>query len=238
MGGNNAAPGQFKYQVSIQHGSRHGELYGQHICGGCLISEFHVVTAAHCVPEDKNTWRSMRVITGALWSINNDGESHEIKCISTHPNYTGDINTGLKHDIALITLVTPASTNNVQAPIRLASRDYATGQYRGIISGWGKTTMDSDMSPMLQWVQTNVLSQSECLQTYHPNTIPQQICTLEKAGTGACTGDSGGPLVVNGELCGVVSWTVPCAKGSPDVFTNLFYYRDFMIDSVNKCAHM
>lgn len=48
-------------------------------------------------------------------------------------------------------------------------------------------------------------------------------------------GDSGGPLVVNGELCGVVSWVVPCAMGKPDVFTNVYYYLDFIKESQQMC---
>lgn len=70
--------------------------------------------------------------------------------------------------------------NDSQAPIRLARRDYGTGGYHGRISGWGKTTMDSGASPILKWVDTKVLSRSECSQTYHLNMIPQQICTMEK----------------------------------------------------------
>lgn len=41
-------------------------------------------------------------------------------------------------------------------------------------------------------------------------------------------GDSGGPLVANGELIGIVSWGKPCAVGKPDVFTRVYYYREWI----------
>ncbi|CAK1548148.1 unnamed protein product [Leptosia nina] len=58
----------------------------------------------------------------------------------------------------------------------------------------------------------------------------ENICTISKKGQGACVGDSGGPLVAKEtkKLIGVVSWGVPCAYGSPDVYTNVYAYRDWI----------
>lgn len=39
----------------------------------------------------------------------------------------------------------------------------------------------------------------------------------------------GGPLVANGQLIGVVSWGIPCALGSPDVFSRISSYRSWMM---------
>ena len=47
-------------------------------------------------------------------------------------------------------------------------------------------------------------------------------------------GDSGGPLVVNGRLIGAVSWGIPCAKGSPDVFARLSEHVDFITQAINS----
>lgn len=44
IGGENARPGQFPYQVSLQCGNRH-------ICGGSILNEKYILTAAHCVDK-------------------------------------------------------------------------------------------------------------------------------------------------------------------------------------------
>ncbi|XP_032671110.1 uncharacterized protein LOC116844093 [Odontomachus brunneus] len=234
VGGNNAGSGQFVYQVSLQ-------VYSFHVCGGSLISNRHVLTAAHCV-EDENEYEYMTVVTGTIrWGSN--GERHKIKCIRLHPSYTGRREDGWKDDIAVITLETPITENSLQRPIALASKDYGDGNYRGLVSGWGKTSVDSDPSPILKWIIVNVLSQADCLaahkRTPYGNafTNRKHVCTLEKIGKGACQGDSGGPIMVNGELCGVVSWVTPCAKGKADVFTNVYYYLDFIKQSQDMCCN-
>ncbi|XP_032671242.1 chymotrypsin-1-like [Odontomachus brunneus] len=231
IGGNNAIDGQFKHQVSLEI-----EFYGEvfHMCGGSIITPLHILTAAHCV-ENEDDNKSMKVVTGTI-SPALKGERHEIKCIRLHPEYTGQKKDGWKHDIAVITLKKPIQINKYQAPIPLATKDYATGEYRGIISGWGKTSMSSDSSEILKWVEVNVLDKESCLKSHkYTPTNPKHICTLEKIGKGACQGDSGGPLMVNNEVAGVVSWVVPCAMGRSDVFTNVFYYLDFIKECQQMC---
>ncbi|XP_032671102.1 transmembrane protease serine 9-like [Odontomachus brunneus] len=232
VGGDVAKPGQFKYQVSLQ-------LSGQHFCGGCLIDETHVLTAAHCLAGNtvvENLF--VRVLTGAT-NTATGGEKHKVKRIRLHPEYIGKSEYGWVNDIAVITLRTPAKANAFQAPIPLPSKDYATGEYRGLISGWGMTRANSEVSPVLRYVEVNVHSTKRCLEDHkkldglnNPYTTEKQVCTLERHGQGACQGDSGGPLMVNGELCGIVSWVLPCARGVSDVFTHVYRYLDFIKESI------
>lgn len=233
VGGNVATAGQFPYQVSLQ-------VFGIHTCGGSLISVKHVLTAAHCV-ESRIHRMFMKAIIGATSLTEKNGVKHRIKCIRSHPEYTGKMEDGLKNDIAVITLRTPIVVNSLRSPIALASRDYADGVHRGLISGWGKTSAESSSSPVLKWIAVKILSQKHCLNEYKKDdsgdsyTDSKQICALEKVGIGACQGDSGGPLVVNRELVGVVSWSMLCAVGAPDVLINVFYYQDFIKESQNMC---
>lgn len=61
-------------------------------------------------------------------------------------------------------------------------------------------------------------------------SLVQNLCTENQAGKGACKGDSGGGLVdvTKHQLCGVVSWGDPCAKGQPDVYTRVYSYRQWI----------
>ncbi|XP_031780756.1 chymotrypsinogen A-like [Nasonia vitripennis] len=42
VNGTEARPGEFPYQISLQR-------YNAHTCGGAIINENYVLTAAHCV---------------------------------------------------------------------------------------------------------------------------------------------------------------------------------------------
>ncbi|XP_067207574.1 chymotrypsin-2-like [Linepithema humile] len=176
------------------------------------------------------------VVVSGIVTLGVGGEKHDIKCIRIHPDYTGEREGGWKHDIAVITLKKPIETNNVQGPIALATKDHINGGKRGIVSGWGKTRISGSVSEILRWLTVNVLSQERCLHGHkNPRTNENQICTLEKVGKGACQGDSGGPLVIDNEVCGVVSWVLPCALGISDVYTNVYKYRDFVTESQLLC---
>ncbi|XP_020283316.1 chymotrypsin-1-like [Pseudomyrmex gracilis] len=223
IGGDVATPGQFKYQASLQS-------FGEHICGGTIISDRHILTAAHCVVDSFYT-DNMIVATG-ITTLETNGDKYKIKYIAIHPNYTGESESGWKDDIAVITLELPIRISDVQGPIPLASKDHIDGDKRGIVSGWGRTSIGGTSSPILRWLSVNVLSQERCLHGHtNPHTNENQICTLERVGKGACQGDSGGPLVVDGEVVGVVSWVLPCALGVSDVYTSVYKYLDFIKQS-------
>ncbi|XP_011693700.1 PREDICTED: kallikrein-11-like [Wasmannia auropunctata] len=225
VGGNYARPGQFAHQVSLQ------VFGGQQFCGGSIIDSTHILTAAHCVDNPEYT-NDMTVVTGTNMIARGSGNKHEIKCIRIHPGYTGEKADSWKDDVAVITLKEPIVFNNLQKAIRLASRNYTTGASRGIVSGWGRTDVNAPASPVLKYVDVNVLSQQSCLQRRgYPPTRENQICTLDRVGNGACSGDSGGPVIVGDELVGVVSWVTLCALGVPDVHTNVYKYLDFIKQS-------
>lgn len=54
------------------------------------------------------------------------------------------------------------------------------------------------------------------------------LCTDNRMKSGVCHGDLGSPMVANNTLIGIVSWNVECARGYPDVYTNVYQCLDFI----------
>lgn len=94
VGGQAAASGQFPYQVSIQTSSN-GRTGWSHWCGGAILTQRHVVTAAHCVVPKQAYQLS---IWAGTTRLNSGGIRYLTQSWTRHPNYV-ELHTA---DIAII----------------------------------------------------------------------------------------------------------------------------------------
>ncbi|KAM5151670.1 transmembrane protease serine 9-like [Mantella aurantiaca] len=237
MGGQNAQPGQWPWQVSLRNS-------GSHFCGGSLISESWVVSAAHCIRSTVTT--STLTVHLGCYQISNPN-SHEIsvgvKTIIKNPLFT---DVGSLGDVSLIQLKTPVNYTAYILPVCLptASVDFPMGQYCWV-TGWGNIRYGVSLpSPQtLQEAQIPLIDTQTCDSLYHiesgvvssvPIILSDMICGGYKAGeTDSCQGDSGGPLVCSqgGQwfLAGLVSWGEGCGMvNRPGVYTRLTAYQDWI----------
>ncbi|CAK1548132.1 unnamed protein product [Leptosia nina] len=231
IGGENAADGEFPHQVSLR--IRNGNNVWQHFCGGSIISERWVLTAAHCTQPFKQYMNRMRVVAGTN-KLNSGGDQYEFEKITEHEKYNKP---QITYDIAVIKVKKDIKFGEKVGKISLASSD-TPGGVELVTSGWGYTSNDryNRKAPNdLQKLTVKSLSVSECQQDknlgVYKRTNPisdRQICTFKKDGQGICQGDSGGPLVYKGEVVGITSWNIPCGRGRPDVFTRVFSYLDWI----------
>ena len=227
VGGTPAPAGKWPWQVALLQSSIANNFDAQ-FCGGTLVGDIFVVTAAHCVTESNGTQspkNTIRVLTGTQsLAQNTGGVRRAIAVIVRHPQYN---HASSDNDIAVIKLSTPAAGIKVA---RLLSRaqeaSLAAPGDLSFVTGWGNLSSTGSSFPMnLQQVQVPIVARGNCndANSYDGLLTPQMICAgLSAGGKDSCQGDSGGPLIVRDAqgrwqmLAGVVSWGYGCAE--PNLF--------------------
>ncbi|XP_023290785.1 chymotrypsin-2-like [Orussus abietinus] len=210
VGGSTAAIGAYPYQVSLRR-------RGNHFCGGSIIGNRWILTAAHCLaglgPYD------VQVVVGTN-TLLSGGTRYQSSRIIIHPSYDSYL---IRNDIGLIQLSQSISYNTRVQPISLPRSNINQANYPAVVTGWGRLSAQGQLPNYLQQLRTRVLHQQSCLNVNYQVTNAN-ICTFLQAGQGNCNGDSGGPLVAGGVQIGIVSWGFPCARGMPDVYTRVWSY--------------
>jgi hypothetical protein len=207
-GGTNAVISDFPWQVYY--------IAGNYRCGGSIISENWIVTAAHCTKNSTGGAilpSDMSVIAGTNNPYNMlDGKTYYVSEVIVNENYDSQT---LENDIALLKLKGPVNVVNA-APIKLiTAADVAAGATDpGVMSwvtGWGLTHVSPSVFPAkLQKVQLPIVTNAQAATVW--STIPKSdiMAGYLNGNKDACSGDSGGPMVVPvfGEykLAGIVSW--------------------------------
>lgn len=236
VGGTDASEGHWPWQVDIQKN-------GEHVCGGTLISENWVLSAAHCFPSLSDV-SSYTIYAGRLklngWNAHET--SHRISNIMVPFGYTDP---QLGQDIALVMLSSPVVWSEVVQPICLPDSDmqFAEGTLC-TITGWGDIRDGVSLQGVgtLQQVQVPIIGQSACQEMLGGgkfNILHDMICAgYKEGGKDSCQGDSGGPLVClsgsgNWVQAGIVSFGLGCAQpNQPGVYARVSAFTPFIQDNV------
>uniref|UniRef100_A0A3Q2PKG2 chymotrypsin n=1 Tax=Fundulus heteroclitus TaxID=8078 RepID=A0A3Q2PKG2_FUNHE len=223
VNGEKAVPHSWPWQVSLQQST------GFHFCGGSLINENWVVTAAHC-----NVRTYHRVVAGEHDRSSFSNEDVQVlkpAQVFTHPSWNPST---INNDIALIKLATPARLGSNVSPVCLAeSTDNFAPDSTCVTSGWGLTRYNALNTPSkLQQAALPLLSNSDCKQHWGSNISDVMICA-GGAGATSCMGDSGGPLVCEKDnawtLVGIVSWgSSRCSTTTPAVYARVTELRGWV----------
>ncbi|EDS45388.1 trypsin 2 [Culex quinquefasciatus] len=208
------------YQVSLQRNNRHH-------CGGSIIDERWVLTAAHCTENTDAGIYSVRVGSSEHAT---GGQLVPVKAVHNHPDYDREVT---EFDFCLLELGERLEFGHAVQPVDLV-RDEPADESQSLVSGWGDTRSLEESTDILRGVLVPLVNREECAEAYQKLGMPvteSMICAgfAKEGGKDACQGDSGGPLVVDGQLAGVVSWGKGCAEpGYPGIYSNVAYVRDWI----------
>lgn len=211
IGGADTAAGDYGFMVAV--GQPFQDVLFQ-FCGGALITDRHVVTAAHCSVGESPS--EVAIAAGTLDPFDG-GEIVGIEDIAIHPAFLG-AESG--NDIAIWTLETPIDLEASNLfTVELASAQTAALESAGTLAttlGWG---VSDRASSLLQQVHVPVVDEADCAAQYPDSTnFATQLCAGSPlGGIDSCQGDSGGPLLVRDETrqvwvqAGITSYGEGCA---------------------------
>ncbi|XP_037071855.1 CLIP domain-containing serine protease 14D-like [Pollicipes pollicipes] len=224
-------------------------------CGGAVINDRYVVTAAHCVTDLPAGFRlaTVRVgehdLTKDTDCVGSDCagpvQDFQIEEIISHKEYNSP--NRFWNDIALLRLNKPINkqlstfVDSICLPFD-SFRTQSLDDQRLYVAGFGLTSAFGDSSEVLMKVQVPTVDDDQCAAVFRRQRAvigPGQMCAGAEKGRDSCSGDSGGPLMAADrttgppyQLMGVVSFGVTrCGtEGVPGVYTRVTGYLNWIMD--------
>ena len=229
FGGRDAKHEEFPWQVSIGRTDQGNYAFERHWCGGSLIGDRWVLTAARCVGLPIKT---LRVVHGAS-NLSRAGSAamRRVAAVYVRPGY----------DIALLRLSEPIDEPASYANLPEPEEDIFGGAC-AVVTGWEKD------KAVLQAVNVRIVDADTCREAYRekygPNAISAgEVCAaFLEGGRDLCPGDSGGPLVVEGDggqymFAGVVGRGEGCAQDEKyGVYARVSHHMHWIRETKKKFA--
>ncbi|CAD7672187.1 unnamed protein product [Nyctereutes procyonoides] len=244
----NSTVGGHPWQVSLKLGE-------DHFCGGSLIQDDLVVTAAGClVGLNQKQIKSLTVTAGQdnLSQKAEQEQKNPVSKIIIHPEYS---RLGyMSSDLALLYLKHKVEFGTALQPICLPQRDdkFEAG-ILCMTSGWCKISETSEYSTILQEVELPIMDDRTCQTVLKGMNFPllgrTMMCASFPDGEkDDCQGDSGGPFVCRRDsgiwvLAGISSWRAGWTRdwtslrknhrrASLGIFSKVFELMDFITQNI------
>ncbi|XP_059470399.1 chymotrypsin-1-like [Neocloeon triangulifer] len=224
VNGTDVPQGKYPFQISLKS-------LGSHSCGGSILNNEYVLTAAHCV--DGRSPGSLTVVAGSV--VLSQGISYQVTEIIVHEKWSSfdSIN-----DIAILRVTPPLDFSDPSiGPVSLPGQyDQTIADKVATVIGWGLDESGGTIQEILKEVDIFVFCDEECYDIHGARYNPKNVCAgIREGGKGQCNGDSGGPLIVDGRQIGIVSWSIkPCTIAPyPGVYTQVSPFIDWINSKIS-----
>ncbi len=213
-----------------------------HFCGGVVVDQRFVLTAAHCVLDYLAAPDGLQLFIGKARLTDAGATIAQSDGIILHPAYDPQT---LQNDIALIRLVNPLPAESAIPIVSAAEDQQVSPGQGGLMLGWGTTDSSFQLRPsVLQQALIPFVDSAQCQDRLGLDFDPaSMLCAgvLSSApgkndGVDACFGDSGGPLMLQTgsgwKLAGLASWGLACVSDRYwGVYTRASSFIDWIKES-------
>jgi len=237
VGGDKTKFGDWPWQVLVKESTWLG-LFTKNKCGGVLISDRHVLTAAHCQP---GFLASLMVelgehdLTGPTEAISTMRK--KVKRVVVHKDYKAPT---FENDIAILELESDIERQPHVVPICMPRLIDEFEGKTAIVTGWGRLSYGGNVPNVLHQVSVPIMNNEKCQKMFtrsgHKKKVRKSfLCAgYDQGKKDSCEGDSGGPLMMQQDsgawvLAGTVSHGIKCAYPDlPGVYMRMTYYKPWI----------
>ncbi|XP_050664597.1 serine protease nudel [Leptidea sinapis] len=224
VGGKPSQPAAWPWAVALY---RNGMFH----CGGVILNQNWVLSAAHCVNKFWQHYYEVQVGMLRRFSFSPQEQNHRVSHVIVNQNYDQE---DMKNDLSLLRVKPAIQFSRWVRPICLpgpevAGPDWKWGPPQGTMCtavGWGATVEHGPDPDHMREVEVPVWDHCK----HREDQLGREICAgLVEGGRDACQGDSGGPLLCRNPsnpqqwyIAGIVSHGDGCGrKGEPGVYTRV-----------------